>query len=229
LAKAGQIFGLLRLTAGSKEMAGGVKFTFNVGKCDKIFDELLKGNIKINHIVPSTDELKHRAYYKWHNSFSHAANDCNVFRRQIQSAINEGRLKFQEMQVDTEPFPMNVIDFEGKKILIRPSIADKGKGKEVIISNARKADENNKISCRKVVAENTPNGGKLLRVTITTSNAGGRRKQGTRRVHLFCASQTVRRIDVDGLGHRRKVQTIPVDDSTTPRNHDDHIPSNRND
>jgi hypothetical protein len=29
-----------------------VKFTFNVGKCDKIFDELLKnGNIKINHIV----------------------------------------------------------------------------------------------------------------------------------------------------------------------------------
>jgi hypothetical protein len=31
-----------------------VKFTFNVGKCDKIFDELLKnGNIKINHNVPS--------------------------------------------------------------------------------------------------------------------------------------------------------------------------------
>jgi hypothetical protein len=42
-----------------------VKFTFNVGKCDKIFDELLKnGNIKINHIVPSADELKHRAYCK---------------------------------------------------------------------------------------------------------------------------------------------------------------------
>jgi hypothetical protein len=79
-----------------------VKFTFNVGKCDKIFDELLKnGNIKINHIVPSADELKRRAYCKWHNSFSHATNDCNVFRRQIQSAINEGRLKFQEMQVDT--------------------------------------------------------------------------------------------------------------------------------
>ena len=40
-----------------------VKFTFNVGKCDKIFDELLKnGNIKINHTVPSADELKRRAY-----------------------------------------------------------------------------------------------------------------------------------------------------------------------
>jgi hypothetical protein len=68
-----------------------VKFTFNVGKCDKIFDELLKnGSIKINHIVPSVDELKRHAYYKWHNSFSHVTNNYNVFRRQIQSAINEG-------------------------------------------------------------------------------------------------------------------------------------------
>jgi hypothetical protein len=46
---------------------------------DKIFDELLKsGNIKINHIISSADELKRHAYYKWHNSFSHATNDCNV-------------------------------------------------------------------------------------------------------------------------------------------------------
>jgi hypothetical protein len=70
-------------------------------------------------------------------------------------------LKFQEMQVDMEPFPMNVIDFEGKKVLIRPGMADKGKGKEVIIDDARKADENNKISCRKVVVEKTPDGGRL--------------------------------------------------------------------
>jgi hypothetical protein len=90
-----------------------IKFTFNVGKCDKIFDELLKnGNIKIDYTVPPADELKRRAYCKWHNSFFHATNDCNVFRRQIQSAINEGQLKFQE---DTGPFPMNVIDFNGKR------------------------------------------------------------------------------------------------------------------
>ena len=82
-------------------------------------------------------------------------------------------MKFQEMQVDTEPFPVNVIDFEGKKALIRPGMADKGKGKEVIIGDVREADENNKISCRKVVAKKTPNGGETLKVTITTSNAGG--------------------------------------------------------
>jgi hypothetical protein len=57
-----------------------VKFTFNVGKCDKIFNELLKnGNIKIDYTVPPAEELKRRAYCKWHNSFSHATNDCNVF------------------------------------------------------------------------------------------------------------------------------------------------------
>jgi hypothetical protein len=65
-------------------------------------------------------------------------------------------LKFQE---DTEPFLMNVIDFEGKKVLIRPSVIDKGECKEVFIGDARKADENNKISCRKVVVEKTPHVG----------------------------------------------------------------------
>jgi hypothetical protein len=60
-----------------------VKFTFNVAKCDKIFDELLKSsNIKKTHIIPPVDELKRRACCKWHNSFSHATNnDCNVFHR----------------------------------------------------------------------------------------------------------------------------------------------------
>jgi hypothetical protein len=42
-----------------------VKFTFNVAKCDKIFDELLKnGNIKLMHTIPSLDELKRHAYCK---------------------------------------------------------------------------------------------------------------------------------------------------------------------
>ena len=51
-------------------------------------------------------------------------------------------MKFQE---DTEPFPMNVIDFNGKKVLIWPSSADKGKDKEVLIGNTREADGNNKF------------------------------------------------------------------------------------
>jgi hypothetical protein len=101
-----------------------------------------------------------------------------VFRRQIQSAINEGRLKLQEMQVDTEPFSMNMIDFEGKKVLVRPNTADKGKGKETIIGNAKEANGDRKVSCRKVVAEKTPDGGETLKVTITASGTGGQTQTG---------------------------------------------------
>jgi hypothetical protein len=77
------------------------------------------------------------------------------------------------MQGDTEPFPMNMIDFEGKKVLVRPNTANKGQGKEIATGNAREVDENHKISCRKVVAEKTPDGGETLKVTITTSGTGG--------------------------------------------------------
>jgi hypothetical protein len=73
-------------------------------------------------------------------------------------------------------------------------VTDKGEGKEVIIGNTRKADENNKISCRKVVAEKTPDGGETLKVTIT--NAGGQSQTGGR------TREPVLRI-ADGLIHRR--------------------------
>jgi hypothetical protein len=33
------------------------------------------------------------------------------------------------MQVDMEPFLINMINFDVKKVLIRPSASDKGKGK----------------------------------------------------------------------------------------------------
>jgi hypothetical protein len=91
---------------------------------------------------------------------------------------------------------MNMIDFEGKRVLIRTSTADKGKGKEIIIANAREAGKNNKISCRKVVAEKTPDGGETLKVTITASGTGGQAQTGRQ------AQEPVLRI-TDGLPSRR--------------------------
>jgi hypothetical protein len=83
-----------------------MKFTFDVLKCDRIFDEMLKnGYIKLSHLLLPLDELKHRAYCKRHNSASHSTNDWNVFRRQVQSTINEGQLSLSEMHVDTMPLP----------------------------------------------------------------------------------------------------------------------------
>jgi hypothetical protein len=94
------------------------------------------------HVIPSSEQLKKQAYYKWHNSYSHATNDCNVFRRQVQSAINEGRLKFAEtpqMKLNKDPFlaNMNMVELEGKKVLVRPSQAETTKEKEVIIREER--------------------------------------------------------------------------------------------
>jgi hypothetical protein len=108
------------------------------------------------------------------------------------------------MQVDTEPLPINMINFDGKKVLIWPSTTDKGKGKEVIIGNEREADEITKNSCRKVVTERTPDEGETLKVTITTSNAGGQAQVGNQ------ARAPVLRI-VDGLTHRHGRSGTPLD------------------
>src|SRR5664279_3718051 len=95
------------------------KCSFDVGKCDRIFDALLKDKvIKISHVIPSSDELRRWAYCKYQHSFFHATNDCNVFRRQIQSALNDGRLSFAGMAIDQQPFPMNALDLDGKKVTI---------------------------------------------------------------------------------------------------------------
>jgi hypothetical protein len=102
---------------------------------------------------------------------------------------------------------MNMIDFEGKRVLVRPNTADKGKDKVIIIGNAREADGNHKISYRKVVAEETPDGGETLKVTITTSGARGQAQTKWQEQE----QEPVLRIS-DGLTHRcRQSGTTPDD------------------
>ena len=94
----------------SKNRQDEIKFTFDVMKCERIFDELTKlGKIKFSHTIPSTDELKRRAYCKLQNTFSQATNDCNVLHRQIQSATNEGQLVVPAMQVNQNPFSVHTL------------------------------------------------------------------------------------------------------------------------
>jgi hypothetical protein len=114
-----------------------VKFTFNIAKYDKIFVELLKhGNIKLPHIIPLVEELKGRIYCKWHGSFLHNTNDCVVFRQQIQSAINEGRLRFQkEVKIDRPPVPVTTLETTSKKVIVRPCATDKSKDKNIVIGD----------------------------------------------------------------------------------------------
>jgi hypothetical protein len=135
-----------------------------VTKCDRIFDELAKlGKIKFSHIIPSTDELKRRTYCKLHNTFSHATNDCNVLRRQIHSAINEGRLVVPAIQIDQNTFPVHTLELSNPKVLIRPHQAESAKGKNVVIGEERHEKE---------VLQN-----KIPRVVAKASTLGGQDKE----------------------------------------------------
>jgi hypothetical protein len=157
----------------SKGRQEEIKFTFDVSKCDRIFDELLKsGNIKLTHTIHPLEELKRRAYSKFHNSFSHDINDCNVFRRQVQSDKNEGRLTFHEMQVDKAPFPINTMDLQQPKVLVRLHQAEATKGKNVVIGEA-KPDLRGKELIRKVEYEKTLDGKETFKVTVSASGHGG--------------------------------------------------------
>ena len=91
-------------------------FDFDVTKAEQIFDLLLKEKqlkLQENHKLPTAQELQGRRYYKWHHSFTHSTGECKELRRQIQSAIEQGRLILAQhtMKVDTKPFPqVNVVE-----------------------------------------------------------------------------------------------------------------------
>ena len=83
-------------------------FDFDVTKAEQIFDLLLKEKqlkLQENHKLPTAQELQGRRYYKWHHSFTHSTGECKELRRQIQSAIEQGRLILAQhtMKVDTNP------------------------------------------------------------------------------------------------------------------------------
>ena len=91
-------------------------FDFDVAKAKQIFDLFLKEKqLKLpeNHKLPTPQELQGRLYCKWHHSFTHATGECKELRRQIQSAIEQGRLILAQhtMNVESQPFPQaNVVE-----------------------------------------------------------------------------------------------------------------------
>ncbi|KAM1746862.1 hypothetical protein COP2_013629 [Malus domestica] len=112
-------------------------YTFDITKADAIFDQLLSARIiklRPGHNIPKAEELKGKIYCKYHNSSKHTTNNCVVFRDNVQSWIDNGKLKFPEkkMSVDTDPFPtatVNMVDACLPK--------DKGKGKAEDVATQR--------------------------------------------------------------------------------------------
>jgi hypothetical protein len=73
-------------------------YTFGMSKCDQFFDIFLQEDyIRLldHYDMPSLSEIEKSDYCKWHGMLTHSTNECNVFHRQIQSAIDEGRLIFK--------------------------------------------------------------------------------------------------------------------------------------
>jgi hypothetical protein len=95
-----------------------------------------------------------------------------VFSRQIQSTINEGRLMFHEMQVDKQPFPINTMELQQPKILVRIHQAEATKGKNVMVGEA-KPDLRGKELTREVAYEKTPHGRETFKITTKASGHGG--------------------------------------------------------
>ena len=89
-----------------------VQYTFEVAKTEEIFDFLVKEKFITfpkDHRIPNKDELRGKAYCKYHNSWNHNTNACWGFRNFIQDRINKGILKFldkkETMTIDEDPFP----------------------------------------------------------------------------------------------------------------------------
>ncbi|XP_050890946.1 uncharacterized protein LOC127096419 [Lathyrus oleraceus] len=91
-------------------------YTFDVTKCDEIFDLLVKYGQMIvppNTKIPPLEQQKKRGFCKYHNFLGHKTSQCFLFRDLIQNAIKDGRLKFadrgkNQMKVDADP--LNVVD-----------------------------------------------------------------------------------------------------------------------
>ena len=127
----------------------------------------------MSHAILSLEELKCHAYCKWHNTFSHATNDCNIFRRKIQSTVNEGRLSMHEIKDDKASFSVHTIDLDKANVHIRPEQAEGAEGKNVIIGEPRSKNVNDKVRAREVTMEKTPDGEESLKITVKASRPGG--------------------------------------------------------
>jgi hypothetical protein len=59
-----------------------MRYTFDVSKCDRLFDLLLRGGVirlTEGHVIPNAIILAKKTYCKWHDSYTHTTNECNYF------------------------------------------------------------------------------------------------------------------------------------------------------
>jgi hypothetical protein len=140
----------------------------------------------LSHTIPPVEELKWRVYCKWHGSFLHNTNDCDVFHWQIQSATNECWLR--------PPIPISTLEPTSKKVLVRPCVADKSEDKNIVIGDLRMPN---------MLAEWLL--GRLRTKERPEALGGGKHDRTPNHGHLLCISRTVRALRPNIMGQARAV------------------------
>jgi hypothetical protein len=84
------------------------------------------------------------------------------------------------MQIDKQPFPMNTLELQGKKMLIRPEMAESANKNNVVAGEPRNSDASNKVSGREIVLGKQPVGKETLKITIKILHPGGNHKSKRR-------------------------------------------------
>lgn len=85
-------------------------YTFDVTKCDEIFDLLVAYGqvlVPLGTKVPPLEQIRKRGFCKHHNFLGRKTSQCFIFRDLIHNTLNEGRLKFVKgkphMKINYDP------------------------------------------------------------------------------------------------------------------------------
>ena len=71
---------------------------------------------------------------------------------------------------------MNTMDLEGRKMLIRPNIAESANRDNVVIGEYRENKEGGKVLGRQVVLDKQPDGKEVIKITIKNPTLEGNHK-----------------------------------------------------
>lgn len=76
------------------------------------------------------------------------------------------------MQVDTRPFPMNIVWLEGKKFLLWPEAAEDTNKTNVVVGDPRNNRNSEPVSKRTIVLDRKPGGKETLKIIIKNPTFG---------------------------------------------------------
>ena len=77
------------------------------------------------------------------------------------------------MAIDQQPFPMNALDLQGKKVLIWPEAAESANKDNVVIGEPRDNKQKDKVLAREIVLSRQPDGKETIKITIGNPALGG--------------------------------------------------------